>query len=166
MGQRAALTGEQHVSKSMSTNIFKLVWMFCWIAGVAGLAIATYTGITGHGPTGEILIVPQSNNFFIRYSLQLMMVSLSMGIIMLPILVLKGYLGPKEMAIEKYDRAKGEFILSNFAFSGMFFAFLCGSQIGNISTHGKLVAAIILIYYLYIAVKLVKAYKSKKSKLA
>jgi hypothetical protein len=137
--------------------------IFFWGLGIICLVLAIYSGITGKGLRGQTFIIVESENFFIRYSVQLMFAMMSLCSILLPIFGLKGYMVQGSKTFSKYAKARSEFILYTLFFLGMFFAFLGGGYGGTITSAGKIVAVIFIIFYLYKVGSFIKAYGEKES---
>lgn len=146
----------------MGRNKQIFAYIFFWGLGLMGLGMAIHSGLTGKGPTGQILIITEASNFFIRYSLQLMIALISISSILLPVFFSKGGLNRDAPSYTKSAKAKCELILYTIFFTGMFFGFLGGGYRGSIASTGKITAGLFILFYLYKIVSFIKTYREEK----
>jgi hypothetical protein len=129
----------------------RLVLAYVFFGGLALVALyqAIDISVTGVGPTGEPLLLTDYTNPFIKYSLPLASLFMSVTCVLIPTLMHKGLIPSDYIKATSFEKSRSNLILGTPFMLAMFFIYLGAFHIAVVTNKAKLIGLLFLSWYVY-----------------
>jgi hypothetical protein len=126
-----------------------LAYVFFGGLALAGLYLAIDISVTGVGPTGEPLLLTDYTNPFIKYSLPLASLFMSITSLLIPTSMHKGIIPSDYINASPFEKSRSNLILGTPFMLAMFFIYLGAFHITIVTNKARFIGLLFLSWYVY-----------------